>query len=194
MTLYRQRVLEQIQQLIRPLGPLDTALDFGSGDGFFASQWQGGDVVRRVTAVDVVERKSSLFVPQLYDGKRLPFDDSSFELAYAIDVLHHCPDPSNALRDVSRCSRRYLLIKDHTYRSAMGKLTLGVLDELGNRRFGIPSPYLYQRGWEWVEQIESDGWRRLSLIHPSKCHAGLLGVATNTLQFVGLWEREDAHR
>ena len=89
MTLYRQRVLEQIQQLIRPLGPLDTALDFGSGDGFFASQWQGGDVVRRVTAVDVVERKSSLFVPQLYDGKRLPFDDSSFELAYAIDVLHH---------------------------------------------------------------------------------------------------------
>jgi SAM-dependent methyltransferase len=189
MTRYRQRILEKINQLVEPLGPMEAALDFGSGDGFFASQWKNGRAVRSVTAVDVVERKASLVAPNLYDGERLPFSDESFDLAYAIDVLHHCHDPVMALRDLSRCSRQYLLIKDHTYQGRIGKLALGVLDEIGNRRFGIPSPYLYQRGWAWVEQIESSGWRRLSLTHPLRCHAGILGAVTNDLQFIGLWER-----
>jgi SAM-dependent methyltransferase len=189
MTRYRQRILEKINELVEPLGPLETALDFGSGDGFFASQWQKGRTVRSVTALDVVERKTSLIVPTLYDGGRMPFMDDSFDLAYAIDVLHHCGDPAMALRDLARCSRKYLLIKDHTYQNIIGKLTLALLDEIGNRRFGIPSRYLYQRGWAWVDQIESEGWRRMSLTHPMYCHAGALGAATNRLQFVGLWER-----
>jgi SAM-dependent methyltransferase len=189
MTQYRQRVLEKIKQLVEPLGPMETALDFGSGDGFFASQWKNGRAVRSVTAVDVVERKTSLVAPNLYDGERLPFSDGSFDLAYAIDVLHHCHDPVMALRDLSRCSRQYLLIKDHTYQGRIGKFALGLLDEIGNRRFGVPSPYLYQRGWAWVELIESSGWRRLSLTHPLHCHSGILGSVTNDLQFIGLWER-----
>jgi SAM-dependent methyltransferase len=192
MTLYRQRILEEIKRLIEPLGPIESALDFGSGDGFYASQWRNGTAVKSVTAVDVVERKHSLVVPTLYGGERLPFSDRSFELAYAIDVLHHCRDPSAALRDLKRCSSRYLLVKDHTYQSSIGKFALGLLDEIGNRRFGIPSPYLYQLRWAWVEQIESSGWRRLSLMHPMHCHAGMLGAATNGLQFVGLWERTRA--
>lgn len=192
MTLYRQRILEKIRQLVEPLGPIESALDFGSGDGFFASQWKHGGGVRSVTAVDVIERKRSVVTPTLYDGKRLPFSDRSFDLAYAIDVLHHCDDPGSAIDDLSRCSNRYLLIKDHTYRSRIGKFTLGFLDEIGNRRFGIRSPYLYQRGWTWVEHIESSGWRRLALMHPVHCHAGILGAATNGLQFIGLWERVSA--
>jgi SAM-dependent methyltransferase len=189
MTRYRQRILEKILQLIDPLGPLEAALDFGSGDGFFASQWKNGRAVSSVTAVDVVERKTCLVVPTLYNGEHLPFPDNSFDLAYAIDVLHHCYDPPKALSDLARCSRKYLLIKDHTYQGRIGKLTLGLMDEIGNRRFGIPSPYLYQRGWSWIEQIESSEWRRLSLTHPMHCHTGVLGAATNGLQFIGLWER-----
>jgi SAM-dependent methyltransferase len=187
---YRQRVFEAIRQLIEPLGPIDAALDFGSGDGYFASQWMSGQVVRSVTAVDVVERKASLVTPTLYDGEHLPFSDESFELAYAVDVLHHCRDPLKALNDLMRCSSLYLLIKDHTYQGAVGKLALGLLDEIGNRKFGIPSPYLYQRRWEWVTQIESQGWGRLALLHPLKCHTGILGAATNDLQFIGLWKRQ----
>lgn len=192
MTLYRQRILEKIRELIEPLGPLEGALDFGSGDGFFAVQLKDTHAVGSVTAVDVIERKSSLVIPILYNGERLPFPDNTFDLAYAIDVLHHCCDPPAALNDLIRCSRKYLLIKDHTYQGSIGKLILGLLDEIGNRRFGIPSPYLYQRGWAWVEQIESSGWRRLSLTYPMRCHTGMIGAATNGLQFVGLWEKMHA--
>ncbi len=190
MTLYRERILEAVQQLLEPLYPIETALDFGSGDGFFASQWARQGKIKSVTAVDVVERRTSWVKPTLYDGERLPFADRSFDLAYAIDVLHHCHSPATALRDLARCAAKYLLVKDHTYSSWAGKWTLSVLDEIGNRRFGIPSPHQYQRRWEWVTQIESDGWHRLSLTHPLYCHSSLLGATTNPLQFIGLWVRE----
>ena len=190
MSGYRQRIWEDVATTLGGLAPLATALDFGSGDGFFAARTSR--LVGTVVPVDVVERKLSEVRPQLYDGRRLPFEDRSFDLAYAVDVLHHCPDPIAALRDMARCSRRYLLVKDHICHGPIGKLVLGILDEVGNRRFGIPSPYLYQVDWQWVRVLESEGWQRLRLAHPMRCHVGPLGIATNRLQFMGLWERSGA--
>jgi SAM-dependent methyltransferase len=190
ITSYRPRILQQLRESLAPL-QVARALDFGCGDGYFASEIGRLPNIEQVVPVDVVERPASLVQPQLYDGARLPFDDGSFRLAYAIDVLHHCPDPIAAIDDMARCSSRYLLIKDHTYHTAAGKTLLALLDELGNRRFGIPSPYLYQRDWQWVEHIEARGWRRLELIHPMACHSGPLGL-TNGLQWMGLWERQAA--
>lgn len=178
-----------MESALEPLGPIESALDFGSGDGFFAARLAQAGRAGRVTPVDVVERERSEVAPVLYPGDRLPFDDASFDLAYAVDVLHHCPRPIDALKDLARCTRKYLLLKDHNHHGLAGKLTLAVLDELGNRRFGIPSPYLYQRDWEWVRWLEASGFRRLVFMHPMPCHAGLLGRATNALQFMGLWTR-----
>lgn len=186
---YRQRILDQIRPMLEPISPVRTALDFGSGDGFFASQWKDGSCIGAVTAVDVIARKNTRFDSIIYDGLTLPFADRSFDLVYAIDVLHHCCDPFKALSDLSRCSGRYLLLKDHTYVGTVGRIALSVLDEVGNRRFGIPSPYLYQKGWQWVEALESSGWQRIALVSPMRCHSGLLGYLTNKLQFMGLWQR-----
>jgi SAM-dependent methyltransferase len=191
ITHYRPRILSALRELIGPL-PASRVLDFGAGDGYFASELGKLPQIEQLVPVDVVARPRSLVVPQLYDGRRLPFEDRSFDLAYAVDVLHHCPDPVAAIDDMARCSGRYLLIKDHTFASAAGRWTLAILDELGNRRFGIPSPYLYQRGWHWVDHLEATGWRRLAFRHPLDCHSGPLGRMTNGLQWVGLWERAPA--
>jgi SAM-dependent methyltransferase len=188
MTDYRARILEALLAALKPLGPLGPALDFGSGDGFFAHHLGRAAALQSITPVDVVERAHSHVKPRLYDGQRLPFDDGSFELAYSVDVLHHCPDPLAALADLTRCTRRYLLLKDHNHHGSLGRFTLGVMDEMGNRRFGIPSPYLYQRDWAWVKWIEQQGFRRLQFQHPMPCHVGPLAL-TNRLQFMGLWER-----
>ena len=192
MNPYRQRIVEQMAVALAPLGAIGPALDFGSGDGFFASELQKRLPLQSITPVDVVEREHSFVKPQLYDGKRLPFDDRSFDLAYSVDVVHHCPDPMAALADLSRCTRRWLLLKDHQHTSALGSLTLAVLDELGNRRFGIPSPYRYQRDWQWVRWIENNGFVRRAFQHPMRCHTGPLAL-TNRLQFMGLWERVGAN-
>jgi len=148
--------------------------------------------IGELTPVEVQARPNSFVVPTLYDGNKLPFADRSFDLVYSVDVLHHCPDPEASLRDLVRCSNRLVLLKDHTWRTRSGKWTLAVLDELGNRKFGIPCLYEYQHRWDWFNIIESEGFRLVRRIHPAVCHVGLMGRLTNALQFAALWKRVDS--
>lgn len=189
-TPYRRSIVDGIVAALADRGPLERALDFGAGDGFFAAHLPQLTGIQQVTPVDVVERTSSWVKPLLYDGQTLPFTDRSFDLAYAVDVLHHCPDPIAALAEMTRCTRRFLLVKDHNHTGPVGKAVLAVLDELGNRRFGIPSPQHYQQRWSWVDWIESQGFVRCHWVHPMPCHRGPLAM-TNQLQFLGLWARAD---
>lgn len=190
-TPYRRSIVNGIAAVLADRTTIERTLDFGAGDGFFASHLPRVAPVGTVTPVDVVERTASWVKPMLYDGHTLPFADGSFDLAYAVDVLHHCPDPLQALAEMARCTRRYLLVKDHNHTGVIGKAVLAVLDELGNRRFGIPSPYRYQQRWAWVDWIEAHGFVRRGWQHPMPCHRGPLAW-TNQLQFLGLWERVDA--
>lgn len=190
MNPYRVRVWQQIHEIALAHGPFRQVLDFGSGDGWFASQFNRSGLAERLVPLDVKRRENVFVEPQLYSGGGLPFVDGEFELVYSIDVLHHCPDPMAQIMELERCSRRYLLLKDHNYETQFGRLALVVMDELGNRRFGIPSPYHYQRKWQWHNHLLTRGWREIVFRHPAHCHAGLLGAATNSLQFIALYVRE----
>jgi SAM-dependent methyltransferase len=186
---YRGNIADLLAGLLAPIAPVDKGLDFGSGDGWFAGEMLRRGLAREVVAVDVQRRAEPHVEPLLYDGRRLPFADRSFPLAYCIDALHHCPDPRASLRDLLRCTGRFFAIKDHTYRGALGWLTLCLFDEVGNRRFGVPSLYHYQRAWSWSDWIAAEGFEPVALLHPAPCHDGLLGRASNHLQFVALWRR-----
>jgi SAM-dependent methyltransferase len=189
MNPYRKRIFEMVRGLLQPHAPLGRCLDFGGGDGWFAWSLRQSGLVREVTPVDVQARPNTFVPVTLFDGKRLPFADRSFDLVSSFDVLHHCPDPRASLTDALRCARRFFLLKDHTYRSLPGKLALCLLDEIGNRKFGIPSLYRYQKKWEWSPWIEEAGFVLRHLIPSARCHTGPLGWATNRLQFISLWER-----
>ena len=191
MNPYRQRIWATLRELLVPCGRLERVLDFGSGDGWFLQQMLSQGVAREVVGIDVQDRPAALVKPLLYDGQTLPFEDRSFDLVFSADVLHHCPRPQLQLQELLRTSKQYLLLKDHTYRDRLGWLALCGMDEIGNRKFGVPSRYQYQRGWEWLEWIEAAGFAPVSLIHPARCHRGVLGALTNSLQFIGLWKRID---
>jgi SAM-dependent methyltransferase len=188
-TQYRERVLDQIQVLLHTVPKAGIALDFGAGDGWFADRIERLGHARRVIPVEVSVRPGSLKRPVLFDGHRLPFANRVFELTLAIDVLHHCPDPARAIEEALRCTKRYFVLKDHTYRRRVDWLTLAIMDELGNRRFGIHSPHRYQYEWNWNSHFETCGFIRESLIYPAPCHSGIVGRTTNHLQFVALWVR-----
>jgi len=188
MSSYRGNVLELMGKVLSDLPPFERALDFGAGDGWFAREVARRGWVREVVPVDVQRREGGFVEPTLYDGRTLPFADRAFPLVYSIDVLHHAPDPEAALAEVLRCTGEYLLLKDHTYRSKAGYLTLCVLDELGNRRFGIPSRYRYQHEWSWMPLMARAGFALQSFIHPAECERGALRFF-NRFQFLGLWKR-----
>ncbi len=192
MTGYRQAIWQIVAELLQPQGQVEAALDFGSGDGWFARQLAESGLARQVVPVEVKQRAHYHLKPVLYDGQTLPLADRSCRLTMAIDSLHHTHNPQRAISELLRVTGELLLIKDHTYAGPLGYATLAVLDELGNWRFGVPSPFAYQRGWAWRDWIETAGFELVRLVHPAPCHRGLLGRLTNGLQFVALWKRRSA--
>ncbi|MEX2269841.1 MAG: methyltransferase domain-containing protein [Vicinamibacterales bacterium] len=166
-----------------------TAVDVGAGEGWYAQSLMVDGLVAHCTPVELTRRALTVVEPVLYDGKRLPFSERSAELVYAVDVVHHANDPRELLTEMARVADRFIVLKDHTYASALGRVTLAVMDELGNRRFGIESPGRYQRGWDWLDHLADAGFGVRQLIHPASCHSGILGALTNRLQFVAVFER-----
>ena len=190
-TAYRERTLAGMRRLWGSRPPAAFALDFGAGDGWFTGEMTRAGVARKIVPVDVKLWPELVVRPVIFDGRALPFASHAFDLVFAVDVIHHCPEPDRAIDELLRCSSRYFLIKDHSYRNIVDWCALCVLDEIGNRRFGVPSPHKYQEGWSWNTHMESRGFTREGFLSPAPCHAGLLGRCTNHLQFIALWRRTD---
>jgi hypothetical protein len=190
---YREKTFGLMRDLLEPLGQIQTAIDVGAGEGWYANRLMQERFVQNSIPVEVSRRKHLEVAPIIYDGKTLPFLDNSVPLVYSIDVVHHAENPFELLDEIARISSKWILLKDHTFDSFLGQMTLQILDELGNRRFGISSPGKYQRAWTWLEHLESRGYKLLSIRHPASCHTGILGVATNKLQFIALLEKTHAY-
>lgn len=92
----------------------DTVLDIGSGSGRF-----GKKVSERlgvaVSGVDVCEYSDASIPVHIYDGKRLPFGDKSFDVVFFAFVLHHTDDHLGILREAARVSRKRVIVFEDTY-------------------------------------------------------------------------------
>lgn len=112
-----RKILGVLQQL-QP----ETLLDFGTGRGVFLWPLLDEFPMLEVTCVDVrddrvndilavkwggIERLSAL-QGDLCAG--LPFEDGSFDVVTALEVLEHLDDPLPAAREAVRLSRRHVLV------------------------------------------------------------------------------------
>jgi SAM-dependent methyltransferase len=106
--------LRHAQRIIPHLTPYvhGRVLDFGNGSGAIAYTL-ARECTAHVVGVDVAQ--NSLFdIPAVaYDGEWLPFRDRTFDVVYAIFVLHHCTDVDKVLNECARVSKgRIILIED----------------------------------------------------------------------------------
>jgi ubiquinone/menaquinone biosynthesis C-methylase UbiE len=107
----------------------------------------------------------------LFDGKRIPFDDDTFDAVTLVDVLHHADDPIQLLRESRRVSRRSVLIKDHTRTGILADATLRFMDRVGNARHGVALPYKYFSREEWDQAFAEVGlsiasWEKRLNLYP----------------------------
>lgn len=93
--------------------PYPTALELGSGTGFFLLNLMQAGVMSHGTASDISPGMVKVAVRnaehlgldvdgQVVDAETLPFDDDSFDLVVGHAVLHHIPDLEASLREVIR--------------------------------------------------------------------------------------------
>lgn len=128
-----------------------SVLDVGCGDGQLDSLLLQERPDLRIQGVDVLVREQAKIPVRQFDGKTLPFPDSSFDAIMFVDVLHHTPDPMVLLREAVRVARRYIVIKDHRLDGFLAALRLRFMDNVGNARYGVALPYNYWPAARWSE-------------------------------------------
>jgi 2-polyprenyl-3-methyl-5-hydroxy-6-metoxy-1,4-benzoquinol methylase len=95
-------------------------LDVGCGEAVLTHQWAQrlGDS-RRVVGIDLddpalhaewAKRTAPNLEYRVMKAENLPFADDEFDLAAAIEVLEHVPDPEHTVAEMARVAKRWLLV------------------------------------------------------------------------------------
>ena len=96
-----------------------SVLDVGCGEGVLVHRWATERPQTRIVGIDLEEasiqagwadRKAPNLEYRVMQAENLPFADGEFELASAIEVLEHVPDPEHTLAEMARCASRHLLV------------------------------------------------------------------------------------
>jgi len=154
----RNLVDRRMRLLLPHLEVGERVLDVGCGA---ATVW---DALNRrgflVTGLDV--KDLSLFSqlrPVLYDGKKFPFDNDSFDVSVIITTLHHAPDPDAILQESCRVAPRIILIED-VFESTVQKYLTFVMDSLINFEF-FGHPHTNRTCAEWEAALVQAGYHRV---------------------------------
>jgi SAM-dependent methyltransferase len=108
-----------LDELMATAGP-GSLLDVGCGEGVLVQRWaQRLGPECRVVGIDLEEesiqagwseRQAPNLEYRVMRAENLPFADGEFDLASAIEVLEHVPDPEHTLGEMARCAERHLLV------------------------------------------------------------------------------------
>ena len=109
----------------RTLGELFTQadprslLDVGCGEGVLTEKWARSLGERRVVGIDLddpalhaewAQRTAPNLEYRVMKAENLPFADDEFDVATAIEVLEHVPDPEHTVAEMARVASRWLLV------------------------------------------------------------------------------------
>ncbi len=112
------RFERDLDELLGAAAP-SSLLDVGCGEGVLVHRWANRLGEGRVVGIDLeeesiqagwAERQAPNLEYRVVEAADLPFADDEFDLASAIEVLEHLPDPQRTLAEMARCARRHLLV------------------------------------------------------------------------------------
>jgi SAM-dependent methyltransferase len=92
-------------------------LDVGCGEGVLVHEW-AQKIDGRVVGIDLddpqlhaqwEQRQAPNLEYRVMKAENLPFVDDEFDVATAIEVLEHVPDPAATLAEMARCANRHLI-------------------------------------------------------------------------------------
>jgi SAM-dependent methyltransferase len=169
-----ERTLEELFVQADP----QSLLDVGCGEGVLTHEWalRLGD--KRVVGIDLddpqlhaqwEDRQAPNLEYRVMKAENLPFADDEFDVASAIEVLEHVPDPEHTVAEMARVASRWLLVsvpREPLWRSlnmARGAYlkdlgnTPGHLNHLSKRSFAA----LLSRHGEVVEARSPFPWTML---------------------------------
>jgi ubiquinone/menaquinone biosynthesis C-methylase UbiE len=130
---------------------INTVLEVGCGTGAVLQRLAAHHAGAAFTGVEIgagrsradeaVKSKSNIDILD-YDGKKLPFEDASFDLVYATHVLEHVTDERSFLLEMRRVARQYVYVEvpcelhmRTSYKALQSSLMIGHINHYSFRSF-----------------------------------------------------------
>jgi 2-polyprenyl-3-methyl-5-hydroxy-6-metoxy-1,4-benzoquinol methylase len=97
----------------------ESILDVGCGEGVLTAKWADRLRGGRIVGIDLedsklqaewMQRQRSNLEYRVEDATDLSFADDEFDMAAAIEVLEHVPDPERTVAEMARVARRWVLV------------------------------------------------------------------------------------
>jgi ubiquinone/menaquinone biosynthesis C-methylase UbiE len=106
-----------LDELFRKADP-QSLLDVGCGEGVLTHKW-AQRIPGRVVGIDLddphlhahwAQRQAPNLEYKVMKAENLPFADGEFDVATAIEVLEHVPDPEHTVSEMARVAKRHLIV------------------------------------------------------------------------------------
>jgi 2-polyprenyl-3-methyl-5-hydroxy-6-metoxy-1,4-benzoquinol methylase len=110
-----EATLDELWERARP----GSILDVGCGEGVLTEQWADRLGDGRIVGIDLEDpklqaewelRRRPNLDYLVEDATHLSFADGEFDMATAIEVLEHVPDPERTVAEMARVAERWLLV------------------------------------------------------------------------------------
>jgi SAM-dependent methyltransferase len=110
-----ERTLDELFTRAAP----QSILDVGCGEGVLVEKWARRLGDKRVVGIDLEDdtlqaewehRQAPNLEYRVMKAENLPFADGEFDMATAIEVLEHVPDPAHTVAEMARAANRWLLV------------------------------------------------------------------------------------
>ena len=110
-----ERTLDELFDQADP----QSLLDVGCGEAVLTHKWAQRLAGRRVVGIDLddpllhaqwEQRQAPNLTYKVMKAENLPFADGEFDVATAIEVLEHVPDPEHTVAEMARVASGHLLV------------------------------------------------------------------------------------
>lgn len=165
----------------------ESFLDVGSGRGYLAKEFEKR-LGLKVMCVDIVDLRKTDVPIVIFDGKKLPFADKSFDNVFFSYVLHHAgPNQEKLLKEAKRVAKKRVIIFEDEAIGGFGELFTSfhgpAYDFLNNIKNNNPCIFHSSQEWEKIFKkigfkiLKKDvGWTIGSIVSPVKRSFFVLGA------------------
>lgn len=149
---YQQEIIKNLVQLCPQQGRV---LDVGCDDGSLAVKLMDKNPELEVIGIDIQENRNAQIPRKIYNGKRIPYPNNSFDTVITVDVLHHTKHIPLLLKEMKRVAKKSVIIKDHVSSGFFNYLVICFSDWITNVFQGIKCAFNYPSMQRWKKMFNN---------------------------------------
>lgn len=143
------------------------AVDFGAGLGDFLRLVREMKPNLQIEGWDIHDDDKNEDV-KVYDGKHIPRTNGYYDQAWETTVLHHFDDPTKGVKEMSRISKKRIIILEtlplSLTKDKKKNLDITFVADYYYRlllKSSEPVPGSYKSEEEWIKLFENYGWNKI---------------------------------